>query len=99
LFAYAYARGHVKKVLEAGSKMMPEFVYSKADASVQDIIVSNLDWVKRDSQSDSVFIPVSADIYEWANDSYRLKKTVPWAERFQQMKPLPPKAKPETKQQ
>jgi hypothetical protein len=74
--AYAYLDGTVKKVLETGSKGMPEIIY---DQNMQEsILVSSLDL--RDGQ----WRPISTDIYRWNGKSYdKIIQSVPWAQRFQ----------------
>lgn len=73
--AYAYANGAVKKVLESGSKGMPEIIY---DQNMREsIMVTNLDF------RGGEWSPVSTDIYRWNGKLYDKTEGVPWAKRFE----------------
>jgi hypothetical protein len=84
LYVFALLHGNVVKVLEASSKMMPEFVYASKEVGDyrQRIIVSKLDWSVDPKSGKSVQLPITADIYSWDGSSYRKKGPVPWTERF-----------------
>jgi hypothetical protein len=82
---FHYDGRSITQVLEASSKIMPEFVYS-TDPSFKmrdTIVVTQEDWVKPSDKKDSVLIPVSADVYTWDGARYQ-RKNVPWASRFAQ---------------
>jgi len=84
LFVYAYVAGKVTKVLEAGSKMFPEFVYPATSAGDynQRIIVSSVDWVVDPASGESRQQPVTADIYVWDGKTYQVRRGVPWKDRL-----------------
>lgn len=81
---YTYDKDAVKEVLTAGSKMMPEFVYSDKGQMTNDqmIVISNLGWVLNKQTGLSELKPVSADIYRWKGKSYTVEKNVPWSLRL-----------------
>ena len=80
---YAYDGHRIRKVLEAGAKAMPEFVFpTSLDLGEQRIIIPNLEWDLNRSTGKQRLIAVSADVYKWDGSSYRASKGVPWKQRF-----------------
>jgi hypothetical protein len=81
---FAYSKGKVAQVLEAGSKLMPEFVYPTLSFGnySQRIIFANGSWLVDEKSGQTSFHPSSADVYTWNGESYEARKNVAWKERL-----------------
>jgi hypothetical protein len=97
LCMFADIDGKVKKVLEASSKLMPEFVYAPTppgsllvDAKhpvpggywSYRIIIANTDWVHDAKTGEASYLPLTADIFTWDGKLYRAREQVKWADRL-----------------
>ena len=81
---FALRGDKVVQVLEAGSKLLPEFVYPTpvpADVS-QRIVIPKGEWRVDRNTSVAALVPSSADVYTWSGSEYRVTKDVPWSNRF-----------------
>jgi RHS repeat-associated protein len=81
----AYEHGAVVPVLDAGSKVPPEFAYGSAIApdAAEHVILSQGEW-SSDRRSATFLRPTTADVYVWDGKSYEEHKGVPWAERLRE---------------
>lgn len=99
LWVFSYSERKVNQVLQAGSKLMPEFVYPPASPGSllvtkqelahlpagywnQRIVISHLRWVLDPKSGARTFEPVTASVYVWDGKAYRVRKDVPWKDRF-----------------
>jgi len=85
LHVFAFSGGKVKRVLIAGSKVRPEFVYGPklSNGSSQRIIFPNAYFAPDGKKEGSPRLNADyADIYTWNGKSYSERKDVPWADRL-----------------
>jgi hypothetical protein len=97
LCIFTYQNGKTKKVLEGSSKLLPEFVYEPTppgslivDAKQhvpggywsERIIIANMDWVHDAKTGASEYLPVTADVFTWDGERYRVRESVKWTERL-----------------
>lgn len=95
LKVFSYDKERVREVLQATSRIAPEFVYpaegklmntSRGDSDIikQNITVANCEWTMPAGQKERQLLPLSADIYKWDSVSkqYKVRKDVPWKKRF-----------------
>lgn len=81
---FALRADKIVQVLDAGSKLFPEFAYPAAipaEAS-QQITIPKGEWRVDRGTSQASLVPSGADIYSWNGKEYVLRKDVPWAKRF-----------------
>jgi hypothetical protein len=48
----------------------------------QRIIISNLEWILDSKSGTRTYEPVTADVYVWDGEAYRVRKGVPWRDRL-----------------
>ncbi len=99
LWVFSYSGGQIDQLLNAGSKLMPEFVYPQESPGSlivgrkepshvhpgswsQRIIISNLKWILDPKSGTRTYEPVTADVYVWDGEAYRVRKGVPWRDRL-----------------
>jgi hypothetical protein len=75
---YSIDGGTIHKVLDVRPKGFPEIAFSKDGA--ERLIFSHYETREVSGRSETV--PISADVYAWANGQYAERAAVPWGQRF-----------------